>query len=341
MLGTVSGKRESQPEQAARRITPSGGRAHLLDFAPSLALALLVLGFSAASPRFRTIANFQHIFDAASVLAVVTVGTTFVLLTGAIDLSMEGVIAACVMTGALVVANSRNDNELGLLGIGLAVLVGLAFGLLSGLVFTRLRIPSLMTTLGVSAIGMGIATVLFAGQPVSVSDPWLISWARGGRFGFTGLSFVAVAAVAIGWLVQRFTRVGRYAYAIGGAEDVVRLSGVRVGFYKSAVFVIAGAFYGLGAVMLLAQLGSGVVQASVGLNFSSIAAAVVGGTLLSGGRGGVLHSTVGVLLLTVLSNGLVLIGVSSYVQNAVLGVAVVVAVAATTWPIRHLLGVVK
>jgi ribose transport system permease protein len=129
--------------------------------------------------------------------------------------------------------------------------------------------------------------------------------------------------------------------AIGGAEEVLALSGVRVAPYKVAVFAMAGAFYGLGAVMVTSQLGSGVVQAGADYSFSAITAAVVGGTLLVGGRGGVLHSAVGVLLLTVLANGLVLIGVSPYVQGGVQGLIVVVAVAVAAAPLRHRNQVVK
>jgi len=312
-----------------------------VDFAPLAALVVLTIGFAIANPRFRTLTNLHNILDTAAVLAVVTVGTTFVLFMGAIDLSMEGIIGTGVMVGAILVANTRNDNNLGLAGMLAILVVGVAFGTLNGVILTKIRIPSLMATLGVSAIGLGIGTMLFAGNPISVTDPILVGLARTRWLGFTAVTYVALGAVIAGWLIQKYTRVGRYAYAIGGAEDVLRLSGVHLSRYKIYVFALAGLFYGLGALLLLAQLGSGVVQAGSGLNFSSIAAAVVGGTLLSGGRGGVLQSTIGVLVLAVLGNGLVLVGVSSYVQNAVLGVAVVVAVAATTWPIRRKLGVVK
>jgi ribose transport system permease protein len=174
-----------------------------------------------------------------------------------------------------------------------------------------------------------------------VVDAGLRSWATGRFLGFTYLTWIAAACVLVGWVVQRYTRLGRYAMAIGGAEEVLALSGVRVAPYKVAVFTMAGAFYGLGAVMVTSQLGSGVVQAGADYSFSAITAAVVGGTLLVGGRGGVLHSTVGVLLLTVLANGLVLVGVSPYVQGGVQGLIVVVAVAVAAAPLRHRNQVVK
>lgn len=317
-------------------------RADVMQVYASLgALAVLIITFAALSPQFRTLANLRSIADAAALLAVVTIGVTFVLVLGAIDLSIEGVIGACSMTVALLVLNSRTEADLGVFGIVLTILIGVAFGLLSGVLATRLKIPSFMTTLGMNAVGLGVATLLFAGVQPVVQDASLRSWASGRLFGFTYVTYIAIGAVLIGWLIERHTKVGRYAFAIGGAEDITDLSGVPVKRYKTAAFAVAGGFYGLAAVMATSQLGAGVVAAGAGLNFAAIAAAVIGGTLLAGGRGGVLQSMIGVLVITVLQNGLILTGVSPYAQRAVEGVIVVVAVAAATWPVRHRLGVVK
>lgn len=329
------------PAGRASRERRSRGADVVQTYASVGALLVMIVVFSSLSPQFRTLGNVRSLVDAAAVLAVITVGITFVLLLGAIDLSVEGVVGASSMVVAMLVANSKTGLSLGVLGVLLTILVGAGFGLLSGILSTRLRIPTFMTTLGVNAIGIGVATILFGGiQPV-VQDPWLRSWASGRIFGFTMVTYIALGAVLVGWLIQRYTRIGRYAYAIGGAEDITRLSGVPVARYKALAFGIAGAFYGLAAVMATAQLGSGVVQAGAGLDFSAIAAAIIGGTLLAGGRGGVLQSMIGVLVLTVLQNGLILTGVSPYAQRAVQGVIVVAAVAAATWPVRHRLGVVK
>ena len=329
------------PPASPDRARPARSADHVQTVASLIALVVLLVVFSALSPQFRTIGNLQQIVDAAAVLAVLATGITFVLLLGAIDLSIPGVVGACAMTVSLVVANSRTGSDLGLLGVLLTVGLGAVFGLLSGLLSSRLRIPSFMTTLGISAIGLGIATILFDGSRPVVLDETLNGWATSRLGGFSALSLIAMAAVAAGWAIQRWTRVGRYAAAVGGAEDIVALSGVSVARYKTLAFAVAGAFYGLGAVMVTARLGSGVVEAGAGLDFAAITAAVIGGTLLSGGRGGVLQSMIGVVVLTVLANGLILAGVSPYVQQAVQGVVVVLAVAAATWPVRHRLGVVK
>jgi ribose transport system permease protein len=291
--------------------------------------------FAVLSSDFRSIGNVQNIVDAAAVLAVVTCGITFVLMMGSIDLSAPGVMGASAIAVALLVANNRNDNDHGLLGILAAIALGAALGCLSGLALVSLKVPSFMTTLGVSAIGLGIATLMFAGVQPNITDDMLTGWAVERFLGLAYLTWIALGCVLIGWLVQRYSRLGRYAFAIGGAEEVLSLSGVKVAPYKVAVFTLAGSFYGLAGVMVTSQLSAGLVQAGKGYDFAAITAAVVGGTLLTGGRGGILHSAVGVLLVTVLTNGLVQVGVSPYWQGGVQGLIVVVAVAAAVLPQRR------
>jgi ribose transport system permease protein len=307
----------------------------LRDAGPPIALLVIFSIFSVISPGFRTIGNVQNIMDAAAVLAVVTCGITFVLMMGSIDLSVPGVMGASAIAVALLVANNRNDNAYGLLGVLVAVLLAAALGCLSGLALVLLKVPSFMTTLGVSAVGLGIATLMFGGVQPNISDATLDSWAIERFLGLAYLTWIALACVLLGWLVQRYSRLGRYAFAIGGAEEVLSLSGVRVAPYKVAVFTLAGAFYGLAGVMVTSQLSAGLVQAGKGYDFAAITAAVVGGTLLTGGRGGILHSAVGVLLVTVLTNGLVQVGVSPYWQGGVQGLIVVAAVAAAVIPQRR------
>ncbi len=307
----------------------------LRDAGPPIAQLVIFAVFSALSPGFRTIGNVQNIMDAAAVLAVVTCGITFVLMMGSIDLSAPGVMGAAAIAVALLVANNRNDNDFGLLGILVAVLVGAALGCVSGLALVLLKVPSFMTTLGVSAVGLGVATLMFAGVQPNITDATLRDWSIERFLGLAYLTWIALGCVLAGWLVQRYSRLGRYAFAIGGAEEVLALSGVKVAPYKVAVFTLAGAFYGLAGVMVTSQLSAGLVQAGKGYDFAAITAAVVGGTLLTGGRGGILHSAVGVLLVTVLTNGLVQVGVSPYWQGGVQGLIVVAAVAAAVIPHRR------
>jgi ribose transport system permease protein len=153
--------------------------------------------------------------------------------------------------------------------------------------------------------------------------------------------FIAAAVLVAGYFLQRFTRIGRYAYVIGGDEQIARLSGIPIARFKVAAFVVSGTAAGLAGVMAAGRLGIGDVQIGSGQLFATITAVVVGGTLLAGGRGGVLQTLVGALLISVLANGLILVGVSPYVQKAVQGVVIVVAVAATAWTARNRIRVVK
>ena len=147
--------------------------------------------FSVLSSDFRTIGNVQNIMDTAAVLAVVTCGITFVLMMGSIDLFAPGVMGASAIAVALLVANNRNDNDLGLLGVLVAILLAAALGCLSGLALVLLKVPSFMTTLGVSAIGLGVATLLFAGVQPNITDPMLESWAVDRFLGFSYLTWIA------------------------------------------------------------------------------------------------------------------------------------------------------
>ncbi|MFI9485424.1 ABC transporter permease [Promicromonospora sp. NPDC052451] len=332
--GTGAGSGARTGVVPASRPRPRRG-VSLRDAGPPIALVVVSGIFAVLSPDFRTLSNVQNVLDAAAVLAVVTCGISFVLMMGSIDLSAPGIMGASAITVALLVANNRNDNDLGLLGVGVAVLLAAALGCLSGLALVLLKVPSFMATLGVSAVGLGVATLLFAGVQPNITDATVGGWAVERFAGLALLTWIALACVLVAWLVQRYTRLGRYAFAIGGAEEVLALSGVRVAPYKVAVFTMAGAFYGLAGVLVTSQLSAGLVQAGRGYDFSAITAAVVGGTLLTGGRGGILQSTVGVLLVTVLTNGLVQVGVSPYWQGGVQGLIVVAAVAAAVIPQRR------
>jgi ribose transport system permease protein len=306
-----------------------------------VALVLLCIAFSLASPRFASLQNLQNMADAAAVTAVVAVGMTFVIIAGGIDLSVEGIMAVSALVVAQLVANARNDIELGLAGIAIAVLVGLSFGLLNGVVQRGLRIPSIISTIAVASVGLGAATLLYGPSAPVVTDPGLTGWALEKWFGFSRLTYVACIVIGVALFVQRRTVVGRYAFVLGGGEDHARNSGVPVVRYTVALFGLAGLLYGLAGVMATARLGAGLVTAGSGQMFAGITAVVVGGTFLGGGRGGVLQSVVGVLIITVLANGMILVGVSPYLQQAIQGALIVGTIALTSWPLRGRLRVVK
>lgn len=319
--------------------TPPARR--LLDAGPVLALAALVAVFSLLSSGFPTAGNVSSILDQTAILLVLAVGATFVVLLGSIDLSVEGVMATSSLVAVLLSANDRNDHDLGYLAVLAGVGAGALFGLVNGVLHARLRIPSFMVTLGTGAIGIGIATVLFGGQPPRMLDEGLREWGTDRLLGVSHLALLALTVLLVGYAVQRYTRVGRSILLIGGDEQIARLAGLPVARYKVCAFVLAGAFAGLAGVMAATRLGVGDTQIGSGQLFATITAVVVGGTLLSGGRGGVLQTLVGALLISVLANGLILVGVDPAIQRSVQGVVIVAAIAATVWTQRRRTRVVK
>jgi ribose transport system permease protein len=332
---------DNPPVEAPVAVTRSPIRRLLLEAGPVLALVVLVVVFVIASPEFSRPGNVGTLLSQAAILSVLAIGLTFVILLGSIDLSVEGVMTSASLVFVLLAANDHNDIDLGPWAALGGILVGTAFGLLNGVLHVRLRIPSFMVTLGTGAIGLGVATVLFGGRAPQLQDPGWRAVGVGTTFGIGNLVFVAIAMLALGWFVQTRTRAGRYAYAIGGDEPVARLSGIPVDRYKIAAFAISGTTAGVAGVMAATQLGVGDTTVGSGYLFTAITAVVVGGTLLVGGRGGVLQSLVGVGVVVVLANGMVLIGIDPAVQTAVQGFVIVVAVIASGWSLRRRTRVIK
>ena len=308
---------------------------------PLVALVALVVFFAIASPTFSQPGNLSILLTQLSILLVIGVGLTFVILLGSIDLSVEGVMASSSLVFVLFAANDRNDFEFGLLAVVAGILTGSLFGLVNGVLHVRLGIPSFMVTLGTGAIGIGLATVLFGGRAPRLLDDGLRAWGVGSTAGLSNLVFIAIVVLGLAFLVQRFTRVGRYGYVIGGDEPIAKLSGINIRKYKISSFVLSGTASGIAGVMAATQLGVGDTTIGTGFLFTAITAVVLGGTLLVGGRGGVIRTLIGVPIITVLANGLILVGVDPYIQTAVQGLVIVVAVIASGWSLRRRVRVIK
>jgi len=309
---------------------------------PALAVLIVItLMMVVINPVFVSPGNLRAIAEQSAVPVVVAVGITFVILMGGIDLSLAGVMAAASLTTALLLRNDRNDLDLGLWAVPAAMLVGAALGLIAGLSVARLRVPSFIVTIGTWQIGLGIALLLFGGKPPRIADDAVRAAVNGVVAGLPGVAWIAIVVVLAGMVIQSRTRFGRYAYVIGGSDEIARLSGIRVPRYRMASFILSGATAGLAAMLATARTGVGDVGIGGDLLFTTIAGVVIGGTFLTGGRGGVLHSVVGVVLIVALSNVMVLSGVSSYVQGAVQGAVVIVAASVSLWRLRARLRVIK
>jgi ribose transport system permease protein len=318
-------------------------RPPLRDAAEVGILVVLVAVFSILNPdSFPTLTTLKTILNAASIPIIVGVGATFVVLTGRIDLSAEGVMGAAGMTFVLLSANSRGTLDLGAAAVVIAILLGAGLGLATGLVHTRLSVPSFIVSLGMWYVGLGIAAVLFGVQmiPFLQSDA-LKLWPTSAPLGVPNSFVLALGVVVIGFLIEQFTRLGRYTYAIGNNEGVAQITGLPVKRYCLYVFMLSGACSALAGVLGSLQLGAGSATIRVGTLFLTLAAIVIGGTPLSGGKGGVMRTMLGVLILSTLYNGLILSDVSPAIQSGVSGAILIVAVTAAGWVHRERLKVVK
>jgi ribose transport system permease protein len=296
--------------------------------APLIVLVVLCLLIGVANPNFLSTGNFVRVATAASIPLVLTLGATFIILLGSIDLSIEGVLAVASIVLALLVANDAGGGaDLGLVAVLFAVATGTAMGLLNGVLHVGLKIPSFMVTIGSWFIGLGAATILLGGSTVRITDPTIRALALTRLAGMPLSVWIALGALFVAWVIQNHTRFGRHVYAIGGGEDLAALSGVPIRRTKIIAFALAGSFYGLASVLATAQLGQANAEIGTGRLFTTVTAVVVGGTSLMGGQGGVLNALVGILIVSVLANGMVLLGIPPYLQQAAQGLMIIAAVA--------------
>lgn len=314
--------RTGAPRPLADRLGPWG---------PALVLAGLVVLFSLANPRFLDVGNFARIAIAAVPALMVAVGVSFIIIMGSIDLSMEGTISTTAVLFAIAFnAWGATLAGPGVAAIALAVLAGAAIGLANGLVHVRLRIPSFMASLAVGFVGMGLSVVLTSGDIVRVNDDLFRALLFERVLDLPLMLYAALLLVLLAWFIQRNTMLGRHFYAVGGGEDQAHASGLDVERVRILGFTLAGVFYAFAALFAVAR--GGMAESLTGTNhmFLAITAVVVGGTSLMGGVGGVWQTVVGVLIVYTIGNGMVVMGLPNYVQDGVLGVLVIGAVALAT-----------
>jgi ribose/xylose/arabinose/galactoside ABC-type transport system permease subunit len=295
-----------------------------------LCLVLVTAVFTAATQgKFLSWANIQVILNLAAIPAIIAIGVHQVVVLGGIDLSVEGVVALCVVVVGLLAHNRFNSNNVGIWIIPITVGLGGAAGMVNGLLNTKLRIPSFISTLGMSWVLWGLAVFVSKGQTIPLVDSPLSGLVNGSIFGIPNLALVASALLVVVQLVQDRTRFGRYLYAIGGDEVLSAQAGVKVDRTKIMVFTMAGIFYGLSALFLAVKLNSAQAITGNNLLFPAITAVAVGGVALTGGIGGAKNAALGALIVTALNDGLILVDVNPYAQEAVNGVVLVMAVALT------------
>ena len=304
----------------------------------AVALVLIVIFFSFAAPYFATPENFLKIFVQIGINTVLASGMTFVILTGGIDLSVGSVLALCTVVGALIMTNPALPFAV---SIPLALLgcmgVGSLCGFVNGFVVEQWKVPSFIVTLGMLNVASGVARVVSDNATITGLPQPFIDFGNLIVFGvFPSIFLIAVAVILIGWFVLRFTVFGRFIYAIGTNEEAVRLSGHNPRTYKVAAFVISGLTAGVAAMVYLLRLNVGSPIAGVGYELNAIAAVIIGGTSLSGGKGSIIGTLVGACIIQVLSTGLQLFGVGDNVKPIVIGTVIVLAVVLDAYRDRYL-----
>lgn len=287
-------------------------------------LILLMLGFGLIADSFFTVQNFSIIAQQASINIVLAAGMTFVILTGGIDLSVGSILAAAAVVALIV----SGIPDIGMLGIAAALLTGLVFGLVNGGLIAFLKLPPFIVTLGALTAVRGIARLL--GDDKTVFNPEL-PFAFIGNDSILGVPWLVVIAalVIIGsWFILRRTVLGLHIYSVGSNPEAARLSGIKVWKVLLFVYAMSGLLAGLGAVMTSSRLmAANGLQLGQSYELDAIAAVILGGTSFVGGVGTIVGTLIGALIIAVLTNGLVLVGVSDIWQYIIKGLVIIGAVA--------------
>lgn len=291
-------------------------------FYPLVGLVAVCVAMVFASDSFLSAANLENVLRQVSINAILGVGMTCVILTGGIDLSVGSVMALSgTLAAGLLVAGANGAAALAA-GIG----VGVALGAANGLFVAFAGMPPIIVTLATMGIARGLALIYTGGYPIDGLPDWVRFFGSGKVLGVQMPVLTMLAVYALAWLMLERMPFGRYVYAIGGNEHATRLSGVRVSRVKLAVYTFAGLTSALAALVLTGRLMSGQPNAGGGFELDAIAAVVMGGTSIAGGRGSIVGTLVGALLLGVLNNGLNMIGVNPYVQNVIKGAIILLAI---------------
>lgn len=324
---TQTSDRTAAPITAERRgplrqfPLPSVGTLVDVAFVPALIVALVIY-FDWRSPTFLTSRNLQQLLIAGAVLGILAAGSTFVIICGELDLSLG---AAAALSGVAAGYGMTSITDSVAFGVVLGLLCGLAVGLVNGLITTLVRVPSFVTTLGMMTATSGLALVWTNGATVANLPDSFGSLANTEILGLRSIVWIMLGVFVLGYLLLNHTTFGIRTFAVGGNREAARLAGLPVTWVRLANFLIAGCCAGLAGVLLASRVESAQPTAGADLTLYAIAAVILGGTSLTGGRGSVLRTFLGVLLIALVKNGLDNLGLDYSYQNVVVGAVFVLA----------------
>ena len=299
--------------------------------APVVLLVVLIVACSVLSRDFFTLKNMLTILDLMSLPLVAALAVTFIIIIGSIDLSIDGVMGLSTAIIAQLVLNNKTSFDLGYFGVLLGILLCCGIGCLNGVLVVKGKIPSFIITFCISSVAGGLGLLSYQSQPATVLDQSIRSLALTKIMGLPIYFYITAVLFVVMWIIQEKTAFGRQVYAIGQNEAVAKMTGIKVDKVKIIVFVIAGLLVGIAGLISTAQFGRGDIVNTANTTFPALTAVVLGGTALTGGKGGVVNTLIGTLIITILENIMILMSVNPYVQSAVQGTFMLVAMTVFGW----------
>lgn len=288
-----------------------------------MALLVICIVLSFATPYFFTAQNLLIVLRQVSINGILAIGVTFVIIAGGIDLSLGSVIA---LTGVIAASFAHPGTYPLIVPLLLAILSGVLIGAVNGLTITIGRVAPFIVTLGMMTIARGLALVLSNGRPVTNLSPSFNFIGGGNVFGIPVPILIFAFVIVVSSIILKYTRIGRYVYAVGGNENAARASGILVNRVKLFAYIMCSGLAALAGIVLASRITTGQPNAGIAYELDAIAAVVIGGTSLLGGRGSIAGTVIGVLIIGVINNGLDLLNVSSYYQQIIKGIIIVGAV---------------
>lgn len=289
---------------------------------PFLSLIILFVALAIASPHFLTSTNLSSVVRQTAVINIMALGMTMIIITGGIDLSVGAILAMGGLLGTMAMEKGLSIPA----GVLIGILTGLACGFANGIMITSLRIEPFIVTLGTLGIFRGTTLIISNGLPVHRIPQQFSFLGEGNLLGVPFVLWILVVCAMVTHVILEHTRLGRYTFAIGSNREAAIYAGIPVKFHMTAVYAIGGMLTGLAGMIEASRLMTGQPTAGQGYELQAIAAVVIGGGSLHGGEGSVIGTLIGAFIMGLLSNGSDLLGVSPYVQQAIIGAVIILAV---------------
>jgi ribose/xylose/arabinose/galactoside ABC-type transport system permease subunit len=294
-------------------------------------LVVLSAVMAVLSPYFLSVSNMLNILLATSTIGVLAIAATYVIGSGGLDLSLGSVMGLSAVVGAHVAVNLGLPSVVGLLA---CILAGAAAGYVNGQLVTRAFVPAFIVTLGMLGLARGLALVISDGRVIYGLPPLMVYVGQGRPLGIPMPVIIFVVTAIVAHLVLAYSRFGRHTLAIGDSESAARAAGIRVERMRRILYTLSGALAGLAGMLFMARVNSGDPTAGLNYELTAITAAIIGGTNLFGGRGSILGTMIGALIMGVLQNGLNLLAVQSYYQQMAIGAVLILAVFIDQYQLR-------